>query len=66
MQNNENTGFIEILCHDNLTSKTFIETIKKTTGVTSYTGRSFSKNKLEVVNDFIDLKNTLDLINQTN
>ena len=66
IQNNKNTGFIEILCHDNLTSKTFIETIKETTGVTSYTGRSFSKNKLEVVNDFIDLKNTIDLINQTN
>tara|TARA_S200002703_G_C3795282_1_gene245548 strand:+ start:556 stop:1398 length:843 start_codon:yes stop_codon:yes gene_type:complete len=65
MKNNENTGFIEILCHNNLTSKTFIEAIKKTTGVSSFTGRSFSKNKIEVVNDFIELKNKIDLINQT-
>lgn len=65
MENGKNTGFIEVLCHDNLTSKTFIEAIKKTTGVSSFTGRSFSKNKIEIVNDFIELKNTIDLINKT-
>jgi len=64
-KNNEQTGFLEIDPHQSKTANTFLEALSQTTKTSTTYNHSFTRSKIEVINDFLRLKELVNLINNS-
>jgi len=60
------TGSSTIECNKNYSTECFIKTLNSTNMITDICAKSFSRDKLEIINDFISMKNIISQINDTN
>jgi hypothetical protein len=59
------TGVIEIKVFETQTAKTFVDVISKTNKTSSTTNHSISRNKIEIINDFLRMKEVVKQYNDT-
>lgn len=60
---NKLKGYIKIKLADTLTAKTFIQAVSQTNLISKQHNHSVARSKIEIVNDYIRLKQIKDLIN---
>lgn len=58
-------GFVEINTFNTVTASTFIDALKKTDLKSSTHNHSINRNKIEIINDFLRLKEIVGLINSS-
>lgn len=63
--NNNLSGVIEIKLFDTLTAKSFVDAISKTNRISQTVNHSISRDKIEIINDFLRMKEVVDLYNAT-
>ena len=61
----EHTGTIRVQPHDNATARAFISAMRQTSGETTDVNHSFFRDKSEIVNSFLRLKEVVRLMNAT-
>lgn len=56
-------GFLKVKLHDSLTAKTFLQSLDLTNRISDTHNHSISRTKVEIINDFLRLKQLVNLIN---
>lgn len=59
------TGWVLIELNENETTKVFVELIKEGHGVTTHHNTSINRDKLDIVNTFLEMKHYMDKINDS-